>query len=207
VREHAFFCGNEGLSVFRTHRRSPVRKPIPLDRCGFIVVPAVRNVNSAVRLFVALIVVSVTSAGIDDARASEDAKGRIAFASGRVNVQGNSYFDIYVMNADGSGRRRLTRVSADYDSPAWSPDGRRIAFEHGGDIYVLNPDGGGQRRLTRNPSYNDSPTWSPDGRRIAFSSTRSGNGDVYVMNADGSGQRRLTRNPREDNDPAWSPVP
>ena len=80
-------------------------------------------------------------------------------------------------------------------APAWSPDGRKIAFGGDGEIYVMNADGRGLRRLTRNPASDGSPAWSPDGRRIAFGSERDGNLEVYVMNTDGSGQRNLTRSP------------
>ena len=104
--------------------------------------------------------------------------------------------EIYVMNADGSGSRRLTH-SAGYDAePAWSPDGRKIAFRgtrNGNrDIYVMNADGSGERNLTRHPAQDSNPSWSPDGRRIAFVSDRDGRLEAHVMNADGSGQRSLT---------------
>jgi TolB protein len=106
---------------------------------------------------------------------------------------------IYVTNADGSGQRRL--LARGYSaSLAWSPDGRRIAFESHLQVWVMNADGSGQRRLLAR-RYPASLAWSPDGRRIAFESNRQ----VWVMNADGSGQRRLTRNGGFNSAPAWSP--
>ena len=142
----------------------------------------------------------------------------IAFASDR-----NGDFQIYVMNADGSGQRRLTRNATTDTEPAWSPDGTKIAFTrrcwHSNDkydtdreIYVMNADGSGQRNLTRaRLSEDESPAWSPDGTKIVFESDRGGGAlpelGIFVMNADGSGQRRLTRQHtgRRSSDPSWSP--
>ena len=137
---------------------------------------------------------------------------RIAFHSNRDDPDPNDderFWDIYVMNADGSDLTRLTDVSAWDSYPRWSPDGRSIAFQSYGDgnweIYVVNADGTGRTRLTDNPASDDSPSWSPSGRNIAFNSDRDGSRDIYVMSADGSDLTRLTDNPAADLYPSWSP--
>jgi len=73
--------------------------------------------------------------------------------------------DVYVINADGSGQRRLTRAPRDDFVPAWSPDGRKIAFvskrDGNAEIYVMNTDGSEQRNLTRSPTDDGLVAWSP----------------------------------------------
>ncbi len=111
---------------------------------------------------------------------------RIVFQSHR-----DGDWDIYVMNADGSGVEPLTE-NDDVDWwPSLSPDGGRIAFAvsnldvYYGEIYLMNMDGTGVERLTDNEHTDYWPAWSPDGGRIAFVSDRDGDWGIYVMNVDG----------------------
>lgn len=123
----------------------------------------------------------------------------------------NRNYDVWVMGADGKGRRRITTNPApDYFS-SWSPDGRFIVFtsdrggDGGEDLFVIGADGTGERRLTTDPGPDWGAAWSPDGARIAFGGNARGNLEIEVVNVDGSGRIALTDHPARDYDPAWSP--
>jgi dipeptidyl aminopeptidase/acylaminoacyl peptidase len=130
---------------------------------------------------------------------------KLAFASFRP---GN--YDVYVMNADGSGQTRLTADPGHEGAPDWSPDGSMIAFfsnrEGRANIYVMDADGGRQRQLTADPVGATTPAWSPDGTKIAFAGFRDGNGEIYVIDADGTNETRLTANAALDFAPDWQPL-
>jgi hypothetical protein len=106
--------------------------------------------------------------------------------------------DVWIMNADGSGQKRLTTHSAWDDNPAFSADGSRIIFstDRNGhfDIYSMNLSGGSLKRLTTSTGDDFAPVWSPDNDRIAFVSDRRDNFEIYTMKPDGSGQKRITDN-------------
>ena len=116
---------------------------------------------------------------------------------------------ISIMNADGSGQRRVPHTDGG-EYPSWSPDGTRIAFlrttpgEHL--TYIVDVDGSRVVDLSR---LGDcwQVDWSPDGRSILFASHRDqdepGYTDIYVMRPDGSGVKRLTHN--RGYTPAWTP--
>ncbi len=104
---------------------------------------------------------------------AEAALGRIAFSS-YPSMQDYTP-TIQVINADGSGRVGLTDLPGPDYSPAWSPDGLRIAFGSTRDdpahplIYIMNADGSDQRKLTDGLGHDGDPAWSPDGSLVAFS--------------------------------------
>jgi Tol biopolymer transport system component len=113
------------------------------------------------------------------------------------------------MDSRGGAQRRLTTDPAHDDLPAWSPDGKKIAFvsDRAGnlDIYTMNPDGSDQKQLTFGSGSDYGPTWSPDSTRIAWRTDRDGNAEIYSMRADGYDVRRLTNNDASDYSPDWGP--
>ena len=120
---------------------------------------------------------------------------------------------IFVMNADGKGRRNLTGGTdlTDSFSPTWSPDGSKIAFSSqfifvGYDIYVMTAEGKKLERLTEEGN-SSMPAFSPDGRKIAFVSTRDGDKNIYLMDTSGRNVVKLTRSPpgTDNVSPSWQP--
>lgn len=108
--------------------------------------------------------------------------------------------DLWLVRPNGRGAHLLTRKGF---SPAWLPDGRRIAFDTPGGIWTVRPDGTGRRQLFAGTV--GEPAWSPDGRRIVYTSWAHGAPEIYVASSDGSRPRRLTRNATDDFGARWSP--
>jgi Tol biopolymer transport system component len=146
------------------------------------------------------------SPGVADWSPAWSPDGRsIAFFSTRAGGR-----DLWLMQSDGSRKRRLTRDGSLNEYPTWSPDGRTIAFQSAREgefeIHAIASDGRRRRNLSRHPARDQWAAWSPDGRWIAFMSMRDGSDDVFVMRPDGSRVQNLTRTPGlQESHPSWSP--
>jgi TolB protein len=163
--------------------------------------------------------------GTTGSAAAPSPSGQIAFS-----VEGARATRLYVVRPDGAGRRLLSRfkccrpISSEFD-PAWSRDGRRLAFVRGTfrgsdvefEIYASRADGTRARRVTRwvpdgtpadgGPADGE-PAWSPDGRTIAFSRNRvngATTASLYAVAATGGEPMRLTSAESFDDSPSWSP--
>ena len=122
-------------------------------------------------------------------------------------------YDLWIMNSDGSGKRKLAISGEDFEgsrlnSVQFSPDAQKIMFVDGEEgksrIYIVDKEGTGLRAITdRIALAVGGASWSPDGTQIVFTSGKDDNDDLYVVNIDGTGLRRLTENTTMDCCPDW----
>ncbi|MCO6509948.1 MAG: PD40 domain-containing protein [Aridibacter famidurans] len=136
-------------------------------------------------------------------------------ASGRIALSSHSFLttppniDIFVI--EGSELVNLTASPEDDYEPAWSPDGRKIAFasirDGNWEIYVMNADGSQQTRLTNDFAVDRRPSWSPSGEFLIFESRPGGtsSSEIYRMRADGSELAQITNNSFYEHSAKYSP--
>ncbi len=146
-------------------------------------------------------------------------ENKIVFTE-RAGSTASTWFDLYIINSNGSNLTNMTNDFSEYYDASWSPSGDRIAYcsltwddsstPHR-DIWIMDSDGSNQVNLTYNPSQiaalSNYPSWSPDGSKIIYSHWDSSDGDaeLYIMNSDGTNKTKITNNSSDDVAPSWSP--
>ena len=132
-------------------------------------------------------VTRLTTIGASRGAWSPDGK-KVTFVSRSPEIIGGAYWlQVYVIDADGSNLKMITRSPNSTFIPKWSADGATITFVieyHGAraNIFEISAEGGNPKRLTAGPKFDGSPAYSPDGTKLAFESNRNGNYEIYVMN-------------------------
>jgi Tol biopolymer transport system component len=144
--------------------------------------------------------------------------GDIAWSPDSRRLLFSSFFNgswtLFLASADRYGATPIGDPTLRGTHPAWSPDGKTIAFGGGAydldrGVYLMNEDGSGARRLTTVSGVGGkvfTPVWSPDGQRIAFTAGGGYTASISVIGADGTHERAIAADPSwDENLPSWSP--
>ncbi|WP_062150643.1 Tol-Pal system beta propeller repeat protein TolB [Beggiatoa leptomitoformis] len=133
---------------------------------------------------------------------------RIAYVTVRRGIN-TSQYKLYVADADGANPQMMLDSNEPVFSPAWSPDGQRIAYvslegKQAG-VYIQEVSSGRRSRVAAFKGINSAPSWSPDGTRLAMTLSRDGNPEIYVFNLSSRSFTRMTNDPAIDTEPEWTP--
>ncbi|MBV2090563.1 MAG: Tol-Pal system beta propeller repeat protein TolB [Candidatus Thiodiazotropha sp. (ex Ctena orbiculata)] len=134
---------------------------------------------------------------------------RVAYITSTRLADGKSRIGLNVADADGHNPETIVTSSEPLMSPAWSPDGMKIAyvsFEGGQSaVYVQGVYTGKRQKVTSFKGINGAPSWSPDGRKLALTLSKGGNPDIYIYDMRSRKLQQITRHYSIDTEPAWSP--
>ena len=133
---------------------------------------------------------------------------RIAYI-GFERLASGEHHTLWVADADGENAQLIAESSEPILSPAWSPEGHRLAYatyeDHTAVLYVQEVATGARQKISSRSGVNSAPAWSPDGQKLAVAlSEADGNVEIYVLNLGTQELQRVTTNPAIDTEPAWS---
>jgi len=124
-------------------------------------------------------------------------------------VKRGERYELQIADADGANEQAMLVSNEPIISPAWSPDGKRLAYVSFQNkkpiVYVQDIEVPKQRIVANFKGSNSAPAWSPDGRQLAVALTRDGTSQLYLIGPDGSNLRRLTNSFVIDTEPFFSP--
>jgi TolB protein len=124
-------------------------------------------------------------------------------------VKRGTRYELQIADEDGADPETALASFEPIISPAWSPDGKKLAyvsFETKKPVVYVHSLLDGQRHVVANfKGSNSAPAWSPDGKQLAVALSRDGGSQLYLINPDGSGVRRITNSNSIDTEPVFSP--
>lgn len=133
---------------------------------------------------------------------------RIVYITVNTNSAGGKTHSLIIADADGYNPQVLLESKEPILSPAWSPDGRKLAYvsfeKKRSSIYIQDILSGQRQLVASNPGINSAPAWSPDGSQLALTLSRDGNPEIYILHIGSGVLRRITNNAAIDTEPTWT---
>ncbi len=134
---------------------------------------------------------------------------RIAYVTSTFNAQNKAQYKLQVADYNGANSISIAQSKEPIMSPAWSPDGQKIAyvsFENKvSEIFIQTLKTGERKSVAKYKGINGSPAWSPDGKKLAITLSKDGNSDIYILTLADLSLRKLTQSRGIDTEASWSP--